>query len=287
VINRYSVIVRVSIGCALANFFLGSLQLSVGWIFFSWSLIADGLHTLSDLWCDGLVFLGAKFSSAPPDIEHPYGHQKFETMATVLMAAFLMVIASLLLWEVVFSEYEVNIPPGPWLYLVALYSVIQNELLYRYATYQAKKINSDLLFATAWHQRSDALSSFIVLLSLMARHYGFQWADQVAAGCIAFFIYKMAFSILLRAVHELLDTAVTAKELESIQAIIIGHDQVRGCDRVRTRRVSGQIYLDAKVILRSGLTLKEADAVKLNIQSKLKKHPELKIVDCLLDVLSE
>jgi len=285
--ERLKVITRVTLVCAFGNLLLGGLQFFVGWMFYSWSLMADGLHTLSDLLCDGVVFFAAKVSATPPDLEHPYGHQKVETMATVFMAAFLIVIASLLVWEVVFAPHTVRPFTEFWPFVVAIYSVIQNELLYQYGAFHARKVNSDMLLATAWHQRSDAISSLIVLISLMAGQYGFYWADYVAAFCISLFIYKMSFSMLWNAVNELLDTAIEPKDQKVLENLIEAHSDVVCCEKIRTRRVSGQIYLDAVIVLRGGLSLSDAQLVKHDIHKSLMNQSGMTIVDCLLDLSSE
>ncbi|MDA9832727.1 cation diffusion facilitator family transporter [Gammaproteobacteria bacterium] len=285
--KRLQVVTKVTFVFALGNLFLGMLQFIIGWLYFSWSLMADGLHTLSDLLCDAMVFVAAKISSTPPDLEHPYGHQKVETMATVLISIFLIVIATLLVWEVVFSVHDIEYISGFWPFVVALYSVVQNEILYQFGSYQAKKINSDMLLATAWHQRSDAMSSCIVLIALIARHYGLYWADYVAAFCIALFIYRMSLSMLWNAINELLDTAVNPKALATIKHLIESHQDVLLCQKIRTRQVSGQIYLDAAIVLRQGLSLSDAQLIKFEIQEGLQEKSGLMIVDCLLDLSSE
>ena len=169
--------------------------------------------------------------------------------------------------------------------LVAFYSTLQNEGLYQWVVRRAKAIDSQLLFATAWHQRADALSSVVVFFGLLGRWFGFGFADLIAAVIVGLLIIKMAVGILLQAADELIDRSVTKDDYELIWRAIEGVEGVIQLRSLRTRVSAGQVYMDATVLLDENLSFVEACRIKALIKSQLADLAGVLIADVLIDVV--
>ncbi len=288
--DRFDVIKRATLLCASMNFLLGVIQLAAGFIFSSWALFADSLHTLTDIGCDLVIYIAACYSAEPPDKEHPYGHYRMETLASMLMGAVLLVIASILIWEVAASLFFDTSITGPiigkGLVAVACYSVIQNELLYQYCYYRAKQIDSDLLKATALHQRLDAFSSIIVLVGVVFHEFGVEHADMIAALIIALMIFKMSYKIIRDAANELIDLSVSQETYDLILNAVENVSEVRCCNQLRSRQVAGSIRLDLMLTLNRDITLVHACEIK-EATRKAINDLKLPVIDIVIDVSCE
>lgn len=285
-IDRYQVISRCSVICALFNFFLAALQVFVGYVFASSALIVDGLHSLSDLLSDLFIFLAARFSSEPPDEEHQYGHKRFETMAALFSALILMLVAIAIGWSALQAIYlgnDIN-HFSPLILVMAFYSMLQNELLYRYINHQAQAIKSDLLHTAAIHQRADALSSFVVLLSAVAVGLGYDIFDSIGALIIAFMILRMAISILYKSANELIDAGLSPADMQSIERAVLTVDGVIGVKRVRTRIVAGDVLVELQIWMRSDVSLAEITLVRQSITTRISNLPNFNVSEVVLQV---
>jgi len=253
----------------------------------SWALIADALHTLGDLFCDLMLFCAAYFSSSPPDQEHPYGHLKLETLASMAVGVILFAMASILLWELLMPQSGEHLIHQSVSYvplLVAFYSMLQNEGLYHWVMSRARSVNSDLLVATAWHQRADALSSFVVLVGLGGSWLGFVYADIMAATVVGVLIIKMASGILMKAADELIDRSVDQKDYDRIWGVLV---DVVGAEQVvalRTRVTAGRVNMDASLVLAGDLSLKDVAVIKAKVKERLLGLPDILITDIVIEV---
>src|SRR3989338_4575878 len=202
-VTKKRTILVVSLFNASVNAFLAVVKVVFGIIGYSQALLADGIHSFSDLITDALVFFAANASQQYPDQEHPYGHQRIETLGTIIIALILIGVAGSISYEAIHHilQKTFNIPTTPVI-IVAMISIIANEILFYYSRKQGKKIQSNLLINNAWHKRSDVFISIIVLLSVIGSMLGWHWLDAVGAIIISIFILKMAITMIWHAAQE-------------------------------------------------------------------------------------
>lgn len=284
--QRYQQAKRVTIISLFTNAILSVLKLIVGFLGHSQALIADGVHSLSDLLTDGLVLFAAKAGSHGPDEEHPYGHGRFETLVTVLLAVILLFVGVGIAIEAlkhIFLDRIIQVP-NLLVMVVALISVLANEMLFQMTLRVSKKIKSELLRANAWHNRSDALSSLVVLVGALATYFGFRWGDAIAAVIVSVLIVKMAASMGWRNMRELVDTGVdeaTKKELITAINEIFG---VAAVHQLRSRLLAGDIYLDVHVQVEPKISVSEGHFVSDQVMNYLYEHfSEVKDVTVHID----
>lgn len=255
----------------MSNLCLGLIKLGVGYVANSQGLFADGIHTLSDLLTDSFVFVAAHFGGRRADQDHPYGHARIETVANVFIAGILF-IASLSIIYGAWQHLHVSSVMIPHRYAiwVALGSMIINEWLF-HATYRvALDTQSELLKANAWHHRSDAASSGIVLFGIFATSYGFVTLDAVAAVIVGLIIAKMAITLTYDSLRELIDTAVDDEILHQIRTTISSVSGVKEIHQLRTRMMAGRILVDAHVLVDGQLTVSEGHHISQRVHLALK-----------------
>lgn len=254
---------RVTIVGALVNIFLSSIKITFGILAQSAALIADGVHSLSDLASDALVLVAIKFGSREADHDHPYGHRRFETIATVVLGIGLIVIAVGIAWEV----YERMLQPGriliphPNVLAIAAISILANEWLYQYTRRVADMTRSKLLLANAWHHRSDAISSIVVLIGISGSLLGYIWADAVAAVIVALMIAKIAVNLVAEGIKELVDTGLSDEVVDKIRAEIAATEGVRNIHLLRTRQMGEDALVDAHIVVNSRITVSEGHMI--------------------------
>jgi len=218
---RYSQAKKVTLIGAIVNALLGLIKLIGGALFHSHALVADGAHSFSDLFTDVLVLFASKYGSLDADDTHPYGHQRIETAATLFLSLLLIVAGSGIAWdsidELIKSEQTM---PNWWSIPVICISILANEILFHYTRYIGKRINSQLILANAWHHRSDAASSLVVLAGLIGSLAGYIYLDAVAAVIVGIMIIKMGWDYGWNSVKELVDTAVEPELLTQIEQVI-------------------------------------------------------------------
>lgn len=262
---------RVTIVGALVNVFLTVIKIGFGILGQSASLIADGVHSLSDLISDFLVIIAIKLGSREADHSHPYGHRRFETIVTVLLGLGLIIVAGGIAWDAaerLLNTEKLLIPTQETLG-IALISIIANEMLYHYTKRIGKKTRSKLLLANAWHHRSDAFSSIIVLIGIGAVLMGYPFADAVAAVIVALMIAKMGLSLVLDSIKELVDSSLPEDFVKDITRTVKQTDGVQSIHLLRTRQMGEDAYVDAHIVVNSRMSVSEGhmigDAVRDNI----------------------
>ena len=249
--ERYAVIRRVTLVGAGVDLVLALGKLVGGFAAHSQSLVADGVHSLSDLVTDLLVLLAAKLARAKPDAEHPYGHERIETAATVALGAVLIVIAAGIAFDAfrrLFHPEELQIPAW-WAMAVAAVSVGFKEGVYHYTMRAAKRFRSKLLEANAWHARSDAASSIVVIIGVGGTLLGLGYLDAIAAVIVAWMIGRMGYRIARQSVEELIDTGLEPDQVESIRAALMDVDGVRDLHMLRTRQMGPKSLVDVHILL--------------------------------------
>jgi len=267
---------------AVVNIFQTSIKISFGILFQSAALIADGIHSLSDLLSDLLVIIAVRLGSREADHEHPYGHRRFETIATVLLGVSLIAIGIGISWSVIerLNNPE-NLPtPQPLGLVIAATSILINEWLYHYTKTIAKKTRSKLLMANAWHQRSDAISSVVVLFGIGAVMLGYPLADAIAAILVALMVAKIGLNLVLNSIKELVDTSLPPKLLNEIRTTIMGIDGVEGIHLLRSRQMGEDALIDAHIIVDPRITVSEGHTISDIVRDEL-----INCFDDVIDVL--
>ena len=269
--KRYQITKRVSLISGLTNALLAIMKLIIGSIGQSAALVADGLHSFSDLLSDGLVIIAAKAGSRGPDTDHPYGHRRIETLATIVIALLLLIIGGGIIVEMGLRLLHHETLPHPSLsvLLAALISIITNELLYRYNLSAGNKIQSKLLIANAWHNRSDAFSSLITLLTAGGAFFGVRFLDPIGAIIIAAFILRMGIKMIYESVNELIDTAADPTTVKQLQATINECEDVVSAHQIRTRMHGNNILVDGHILVSPTISVSEGHFIGDNVKNIL------------------
>ena len=273
VIQRYSTIRKTAFINAVASAFLAVLKIAIGLIGQSSALVADGIHSTTDLVGDALVLLTAKVSNRHPDKEHPYGHKRIETMAAVVISLLLLTTGGFMLHEAVLRFLSHKTQQGVELFvpLAALLSVIVHECLFRYTSKQGKKTHSPLLIATAWHKRSDAYISLITVISTTLAITSFQFFDAIGAGIIAIVILKTAVRMIRSCCNELLDGAVDNTTSEEIEQIIANTPGVIAVHQYRTRQHGGTVLIDVHIQVSATISVSEGHYISDVVTDRVMK----------------
>ncbi len=269
--QRYQEARRVTLIGAGINIFLGLSKVVFGLLGHSSALVADGIHSFSDLLTDALVLFAAKLGSQAADLDHPYGHQRIETVATVALAILVAMagIGIMLdsIWDLVTGKDLVR--PGIYVLAIAAISVLANEWLFRFTLKVGKQLNSNLLKANAWHSRSDALSSLVVLLGVGGALLGYLYLDDVAAVIVGMLVVKMGWDLAWSSVRELVDTGLEPEALKAIEAVIQQVPGVLALHCLRTRLMAGDIYVDVHILVERHLTVSEGHYIGQQVHLSL------------------
>ena len=241
------------------NLLLTVLQVVGGIFGKSQALIADGLHSLSDLLADIMVLFANRHGNRHADANHPYGHARIETAATLILGVTLAVLGVLLL---VAAGMRLQNPQNiqavhPMTLWIALFTLFAKEGLFRYMLAVAKRVRSQMLVANAWHARSDAASSLVVVIGIGGNLLGYTFLDLVAAAAVGVMIAHMGGKIALEALAELVDTGLEAEEVEAIRSTLLATPGVRGLHELRTRKMADDALVDAHVIVDPKISVSE------------------------------
>jgi len=284
---RYKATRKVTLIGMVVNIFLSAAQLIGGLFSNSQALIADGIHTLSDLASDIVVLIAAKIASQDADDDHPYGHGRFETVATVILGLALAGVAVGIAMNAInrISHPETLLQPKPLALLFAALAIISKEALYQYTMVVAKQINSKMLQANAWHHRSDAVSSIMVALGVAGSIFlEIPWLDAAAAILVAVMIFYMGTRLILDSTVELVDTALEPKKMTEIREFISAIEGVEQTHMLRTRKMGNNVLADVHIQVNSYLSVSEGHYIAENvIQSLRKKFPEMHDITVHID----
>lgn len=269
--TRYRASLRVALVNITANFLLTVAQVIIGILGHSQALVADGLHTLSDTLADLLVIFALKHGRKGADEEHPYGHERIETAVTMILGIVLIgvaigigVRAGLKL-----TTAGAIIVPSTLTLWTALGTLVAKEAMYRYTLITANRFDSNMLRASAWHHRSDALSSLIVAAGIAGSLVGFAYLDAVAAIVVAAMIIKVGVKLGWQSLRELVDTGLAHEDLDSIRQTILGVSGVKALHLLRTRRVGGQALADVHIIVDDHVSVSEGHQISEAVRTKL------------------
>jgi cation diffusion facilitator family transporter len=269
--NRRKHIKNITFISGAVNLFLGVLKVVTGIMWHSHALATDGVHSFADIICDIMVFFAAKYGDESPDHSHPYGHQRIETAATLLLSLLLILTGlgiALDSISTIFSQ-ELATSPNFLSLIVALISVLCNEIIFQYTKFTAKKIKSDLLMAQAWHHRSDVFASLVVIVGILGSLLGFFYLDIAASIVIAVFIIKMGFDYGWNSIKELVDTAVSANKIAAISSIITAVAGVEKIHQLRTRSMGNNILIDVHVIVEPRISVSAGHFIAQRVRRDL------------------
>ncbi len=267
---------RVALVGAVVNVILSVAKVLAGVLGHSQALIVDGIHSLSDLLTDILVLAASRHASHGPDDNHPYGHGRFETAATLALGAFLVLVAGGIIWDsferLLWAPSEAQ-PTALALY-AALLSILANEALYWYTILVARRINSELLRANAWHHRSDAISSIVVLIGVGGAMLGFLWLDLLAALIVGFMVAKIGWDLGWGAMRELVDESLEEEKVGQIRTAITQVPGVKSIHMLRTRRQGHEAMADVHVQVEPWISVSEGHMISIAVEEQIKMQVE-------------
>jgi cation diffusion facilitator family transporter len=263
------------------NVVLSTVQITVGLWSKSQGLVADGIHSLSDLVSDAVVLFAGHHSRKDADADHPYGHQRFETAASLVLGLLLLAVGVGMLWSA-FRKLEspetVAEVHGVALWVAGL-ALVSKELLFRYMLAVAKRVKSGMLVANAWHARSDAASSLVVGLGIAGNLAGYPILDPIAAAIVGFMIAKMGWSFGWDALHDLMDRAVDEEEVEAIRRTLAETPGIRNVHDVRTRKMGDMIVVDAHLEVDASITVEAGHDIAVEARQRvLQRHRVLNLM---------
>ncbi|MFV1983425.1 MAG: cation diffusion facilitator family transporter [Thiohalomonadales bacterium] len=269
--SRYRETVKVTLIGSVIDLVLGVVKIMVGISANSQALIADGVHSLSDLMTDGLVLYAAKHASRAADAEHPYGHARIETVATVILGVALIAVAIGISADAIqrLFEPESLLIPGKWTLIVAVISIVSKEAIYHYTMFVAKKLRSNMLRANAWHSRSDAISSVIVVIGIVGSMLGLTYLDAVAAVGVALMVAKIGWDLVWHSMRELMDTGLESERITEIKEIIKSIDGVRTLHMLRSRLMGADALIDVHIQVPDDLSVSEAHYISETVSRRL------------------
>lgn len=270
---RASATSRTAAVGAVTNLAMAIGKISVGYLANSAALVADGVHSFSDLLTDILVWVAGRHASQAPDDDHPYGHARYETIATLLLGAFLIVVAIGIGWnsvERLFLPDQLQLPGMLAIYAAAV-SIVVNEWLFWYTLYYARRVHSDMLRANAWHHRSDAISSIVVMIGVAGTMAGLHYLDAIAAILVALMIARIGAMLGWEAMQELVDTGLEPDRVSDIQKTIQDIGGVRDIHMLRTRKLGGQASIDVHVLVDPKVSVSEGHIISALVEHRLKR----------------
>ncbi len=265
----------------VVNGVLSATQIVVGVFAHSQGLIADGIHSLSDLVADFVVLFASHHSQKGADVEHPYGHQRFETGASLALGVLLLAVGLGMVWS---ALHKLETPQAVatvhvaalW---VALGALAAKEQLFRYMLRIAKQVKSSMLVANAWHARSDAASSLVVSLGLVGNLAGYPLLDPIAALMVGAMVGKMGWGFGWNAMNDLMDHAVDEAEVQAIRHTLLATPGVAGVHDVRTRKMGDMVVVDAHIEVEATLTVEAGHTIAVAArQAVLRRHRVLDLM---------
>ena len=263
------------------NLVLTIAQISAGILAKSQGLIADGIHTLSDLVADFVVLFANHHSQKDADADHPYGHQRFETAASLVLGALLLAVGIGMLWSAAAKLQS----PGSidTVHITALWvagaALVAKELLFRYMLSVAKKVKSSMLVANAWHARSDAASSLVVGVGIIGNLMGYPILDPIAAALVGFMVTKMGWGFGWDALHDLMDRAVDEAEVAAIRQTLTDTPGISSVHDVRTRKMGDMIVVDAHLEVDANLSVEQGHDIAVAARARvMQRHRVLNMM---------
>ncbi len=258
----------------LGNVLLAGFKLLSGIIGQSGAMVSDAVHSLSDVFATFIAYIGVILSKRPEDKEHPYGHERLECVASLILGLILAGTGIGIGYsgiQKLISHEEIAIPTFLPL-IAAVVSIVVKEAMFWYTMYYAKKLDSAAFKADAWHHRSDALSSVGSFIGIGLAKLGFPIMDQIASLIICIFILKVAYDISKDALSKMLDTSCGNEFEDDLRNFILKQPDVEGIDLLHTRQFGNRIYIDLEIVVNRALSLVEAHEIAENVHSNVEQQ---------------
>jgi cation diffusion facilitator family transporter len=257
--ERARVAKRTTLVSVLVNIVLSIMQIVVGYFARSQALIADGIHSLSDLMSDFVVLVANHHSQKDPDDDHPYGHQRFETAASLFIGVILILVAAGMVWAAIDRAMDpTSIPDiAPIALAIAVLTLFTKEGLFRFMLSAAKRVKSGMLVANAWHARSDAASSLVVAIGILGSLLGYKILDPIAALIVGLMIARMGWRFAFDAFNDLMDRGIDEQEVKEITETLRLTPGVLGVHDVRTRKMGDMVMVDAHIEVNRTYTVEQ------------------------------
>ncbi|MBR0483337.1 MAG: cation transporter [Oscillospiraceae bacterium] len=275
--NKQSEIaVRVSAVSIIGNIVLSALKILAGILSHSSALVSDGIHSASDLVSSVVVIIGVRLSAREEDADHPYGHERLECVASIVLSVLLLLTGCMIGYQafenIISGETENFIQPGIFSVIAVILSILVKEAMYWYTRYYAVRIHSGALMADAWHHRSDSLSSFGALAGIIGARHGLQILDPIACLVICIFIIKTAYEIFRDAVNQMVDKACDMETEKHIRDCILKQEGVISIDLLKTRTFANRIYVDLEISADGQMSLAEAHEIAHQIHDSVEQE---------------
>ena len=279
--------IKVSKVSIIANIVLSLFKLTAGIVANSYAMISDAIHSASDVVSSVIVIIGVKIANKASDKSHPYGHERFECIASIILSVILIItglgIGVSGIRNIFTGEYQNLEMPGLIALIMAVVSIVTKEAMYWYTRGVAKKINSSAVMADAWHHRSDALSSIGSFIGILGARMGFLVLDSVASIVITIFIVKAGVDIFIETVKELTDEACDENTVNKIYELIEKENGVMRIDDVKTRKFGNRIYVDIEISADGEKTLTETHKIAENVHDSIEENMVL-VKHCMVHV---
>lgn len=261
---------RVTLVGLVLDALLGIVKVAIGFLYNSYALIADGVHSFSDVASDIMVLILFRISREEPDEDHPYGHERFETLGAVILGGALMALAGALGWEAVqqLMTADPGVPGLPVLFVAGI-AVLGKEWIYHYTLRVGRAIRSDLLIANAWHSRTDAFSSIVVMIGASGAMLGYPWFDAVAACGIALVVARVGGHLAWDNVKELVDTSIPVETQRHLREIAEATEGVRAVNAIKSRRMGSDFLLDIHLQVDPEVSVSEGHEIGVRTEHRL------------------
>lgn len=273
--ERTQIAMRVSRRSIAANVFLFAIKLAAGIVARSGAMVSDAIHSASDIVSTIIVIIGVKVSEKDSDREHPYGHERMECVAAIILATLLMGTGLLVGWggilEIISSHRESMQVPGREALFAALLSIAVKEGMFWYTRHYARMLESEALMADAWHHRSDALSSVGAFVGIGFARLGYPVLDPLSSVVICVFIAKAAIEIFLDAVDKMVDHSCDEETERAIRDCVMRHEGVERIDLLRTREFGSRIYIELEISVQGQLPLVKAHAIAEQVHNDVEQ----------------
>ncbi|MBQ7431918.1 MAG: cation transporter [Lachnospiraceae bacterium] len=279
--NFEQIAMQTSAVCLIGNGLLSVGKLAAGLLAHSGAMVSDAIHSASDVCSTIIVMIGVHLSGKSSDKEHPYGHERLECVAAIILAVILCItglgIGASALSDLIQADTQTPVIPGILAGIAAIVSIVVKEGMFRYTRHFARKIDSGALMADAWHHRSDALSSVGALIGIAGARLGFPIADPIASLVICIFIEKAGIEIFKDAIDKMVDKSCDEETEQTLQDFILHQEGVQGIDLLQTRMFGSRIYVDTEISVDGQKSLQEAHAIAETVHRSIEQtFPKVK-----------
>ena len=285
--NREHTSVKISMQCIIANIILSAFKLFAGIYAKSSAMLSDAAESFSDVFSSLIVIAGVKLAGKEADKEHPYGHERYESVASIILAVLVVLTGLAIGWSSIvkiINSTRIKISaPGVLALIAAIVTIIVKEGMYWYIRAAAKRVDSSILMASAWHHRSDALSSIGTFAGILGARLGLTVLDPIAGVITCLFIFKAAKDIFVNAINGMTDKACDDAFINALKSLILRQDRVLAVDQIKTRLFADKVYVDVEISVNSEATLDEAHDIAHSVHDAIEAEYK-KVKHCMVHI---